>query len=47
MSNFVRWKMGCWCAEAAHTFKQPWLIDSRILLRTRFDAACKLLHPDQ
>jgi hypothetical protein len=27
--TFAKWKQNCWCAEAAHRFAWPWLIDQR------------------
>jgi hypothetical protein len=45
MSAFVRWKQGCWCAEAAHRFALPWLINERVSLKIRFEAAAALLCP--
>jgi hypothetical protein len=43
MSPYVRWKQNCWCAEAAHRFALPWLIDERVPLAIRFALAASLL----
>ena len=43
MNAFVQWKQNCWCAEAAHRFAWPWLIDQRVPLAIRFALAAVLL----
>jgi hypothetical protein len=45
MNRFVRWKMACWCADAAARFNRPDLLDRRVPLAERFRAAVALLHP--
>jgi hypothetical protein len=45
MTAFIRWKQGCWIAEAAHRFNRPDLFDQRVPLRIRFATAAALLHP--
>ncbi len=42
-AKFIRWKMGCWCATAAHRFNRPDLLDRRIALLARFAMAVALL----
>jgi hypothetical protein len=42
-ARFIRWKMGAWCADAAHRFNRPDLLDKRTPLAVRFEAAVALL----
>jgi hypothetical protein len=43
MTDFIRWKMKCWCADAAHRFNRPDLLDRRVPLAARFTTAAMLL----